>query len=143
MCKMYREAYLDEKDDFDKPMVIIVDSWSAAMTEKQWNEAQSGSIVGDMGQKAKQTGDVVQAITQLCSHVPVLVIGVGHVMDNQEMYGPKHKTTGGHKMFYMASGCLMLTKSGTEDQRQEQRDRGYRGFRLLREHEERHDRRTR
>jgi len=111
MCKMYRDAYLDENDDFDKPMVIVVDSWSAAMTEKQWNEAQSGDIVGDMGQKAKQTGDVVQAITHLCSHVPVLVIGVGHVMDNQDMYGPKHKTTGGHKMFYMASGCLMLTKA--------------------------------
>jgi len=110
MCKMYREAYQDETDDFHRPMVIVIDSWSAAMTDKQWKEAETGEIVGDMGQKAKQTGDVVQAITHLCSHLPVLVMGVGHIMDSQEKYGPKHKTTGGHKMFYMASGCLMLTK---------------------------------
>ena len=111
MCQIYRDAYLDEKDTFHRPMVIIVDSWSAAMTEKQWDEAKDGILKGDMGQKAKQTGDVVQSITHLCSHLPVLVIGIGHVMDNQDMYGPKHKTTGGHKMFYMASGCLKLTKA--------------------------------
>ena len=114
MCQMYREAYLDEKDDFNRPMVIVIDSWSAAMTQKQWDEAQEGTIVGDMGQKAKQTGDVVQSITHLCSHLPVLVMGVGHIMDSQEKYGPRHKTTGGHKMFYMASGCLMLTKAELE-----------------------------
>ncbi len=108
MCKMYREAY--EDGDFNRPMVVVVDSWSAAMTDKQWKEAKEGDLVGDMGQKAKQTGDVVQSITHLCSHLPVLVLGVGHIMDNQEKYGSKHKTTGGHKMFYMASGCLMLTK---------------------------------
>jgi RecA/RadA recombinase len=111
MCQIYRAAYQDQSDDFQRPMVIVVDSWSAAMTEKQWDEAQSGDIVGDMGQKAKQTGDVVQSITHLCSHLPVMVIGVGHIMDSQEKYAPKHKTTGGHKMFYMASGCLKLTKA--------------------------------
>jgi RecA/RadA recombinase len=108
MCGMYREAY--QSGEFNRPMVIVVDSWSAAMTDKQWKEATEGDLVGDMGQKAKQTGDVVQSITHLCSHLPVLVLGVGHVMDNQDKYGAKHKTTGGHKMFYMASGCLMLTK---------------------------------
>lgn len=113
MCKMYREAY--EDGDFNRPMIIVVDSWSAAMTEKQWEEAQAGTIVGDMGQKAKQTGDVVQSITHLCSHLPVMVLGVGHIMDNQDKYGPKHKTTGGHKMFYMASGCLMLTKAALKE----------------------------
>ncbi len=111
MCKFYKECYEDDNDDFDRPMIIVIDSWSAAMTQKQWEEAQEGTLKGDMGQKAKQTGDVVQAITHLCSHLPVMVIGVGHIMDNQDMYGPKHKTTGGHKMFYMASGCLMLTKA--------------------------------
>jgi len=40
-----------------------------------------------------------------------MVLGVGHIMDSQEKYGAKHKTTGGHKMFYMASGCLKLTKA--------------------------------
>jgi RecA/RadA recombinase len=106
----YKKAYLDEKDDLDVPLIIVVDSWSAAMTDKQWKEAQEGTLVGDMGQKAKQTGDVVQSITHLCSHIPVMVLGIGHIMDNQDMHGGKHKTTGGHKMFYMASGCLMLTK---------------------------------
>jgi RecA/RadA recombinase len=111
MCKMYRAAYEDKTDSFERPIVIVVDSWSAALTQKQWEEAEKGELIGDMGQKAKQTGDVVQSITHLCSHLPVLVIGVGHVMDNQDGYGGKHKTTGGHKMFYMASGCLMMTKA--------------------------------
>jgi hypothetical protein len=31
-------------------------------------------------------------------------------MDNQDGYGRRHKTTGGNKMIYMASGCLLLTK---------------------------------
>ncbi len=110
MCQIYRAAYTDESDDFKRPMVIVVDSWSAAMTESQWKQAIDGELKGDMGQKAKQTGDVVQATTHLASHIPVLIIGVGHVMDNQDMYGPRHKTTGGHKMFYMASGCLLMTK---------------------------------
>ena len=38
MCQIYRDSYMDENDDFDRPMVIVVDSWSAAMTEKQWEE---------------------------------------------------------------------------------------------------------
>ena len=66
MCQIYRDAYMDDNDDFDRPLVIVIDSWSAAMTEKQWEEAKSGDMKGDMGQKAKQTGDVVQAITHLC-----------------------------------------------------------------------------
>jgi RecA/RadA recombinase len=120
-CQLFKNAYLDEKDDFEQPLIIVVDSWSAAMTQTQWDQALEGTLKGDMGQKAKQTGDVVQAVTHLTSHVPVLVIGVGHIMDNQDMYGSKHKTTGGHKMFYMASGCLMLTKAElkTDDKNRE------------------------
>lgn len=110
MCDIYRDAYMDESDDFERPMIIVVDSWSAAMTDTQMEQATTGVLKGDMGQKAKQTGDVIQAVTHLCSHLPIMVIGVGHIMDNQDMYGPKHKTTGGHKMFFMASGCMMLTK---------------------------------
>ena len=110
MCQIYRDAYTDDNDSFKQPMVIVVDSWSATMTESQWKQALEGEVKGDQGQKAKQTGDVVQATTHLASHLPVLVIGIGHIMDSQEEYGPRHKTTGGHKMFYMASGCMMFTK---------------------------------
>jgi RecA/RadA recombinase len=124
-CQVFRDAYMDEKDEFNQPLVIVVDSWSAAMTQAQWDQALEGILKGDMGQKAKQTGDVVQATTHLCSHIPVLVIGVGHIMDNQDMYGPRHKTTGGHKMFYMASGCMMLTKAElkTDDKNREIEDK--------------------
>ena len=118
MCQIYSDVYTaDEKDRYDKPLLIVVDSWSAALTQGQWDQAQEGILKGDMGQKAKQTGDVVQAITHLCSHLPVMVVGVGHIMDNQNTHpmtgapiGGKHKTTGGHKMFYMASGCMMFSK---------------------------------
>lgn len=96
------------------PVVFVVDSWAAALTDSQWEKAggkDAGKVVGDMGQKAKQTGDVINAVTHLCAGLPLMVIGVQHIMDNQDPYGRKHKTTGGNKMLYYASGCMMLTKN--------------------------------
>jgi recombination protein RecA len=95
------------------PVVIVVDSWAAAITDSQWEKTggkDAGKVVGDMGQKAKQTGDVILATTHLCAGLPMMVIGVQHIMDNQDGYGRKHKTTGGNKMIYYASGCMMLSK---------------------------------
>jgi RecA/RadA recombinase len=95
------------------PIVFVVDSWAAALTSSQWDKAggkEAGRVVGDMGQKAKQQGDVINAVTHLCAGLPIMVIGVQHIMDNQDGYGRKHKTTGGNKMLYYASGCIMLTK---------------------------------
>src|SRR5690606_36838269 len=45
------------------------------------------------------------------SGVPIMCIGVQHIMDNQDPYGRKHKTTGGNKMLFMASGCMILSKT--------------------------------
>jgi RecA/RadA recombinase len=95
------------------PIVFVVDSWAAALTSSQWDKAggkEAGRVVGDMGQKAKQQGDVINAVTHLCAGLPIMVIGVQHIMDNQDGYGRKHKTTGGNKMLYFASGCIMLSK---------------------------------
>jgi RecA/RadA recombinase len=100
-----------------KPLIIMVDSWSALMTSGQVTQIKKKELTGDQGQLAKQTGEVVKRATHVCANLPILIIGVGHVYDSQEMYGPKHKTTGGHKLRYMASGCLILTKKyiTTED----------------------------
>ncbi len=96
-----------------QPIVFVVDSWAAALTDSQWEKVggkEAGIIKGDMGQKAKQLGDVITAVTQISSGIPLITFGVQHVMDNQDQYGRKHKTTGGHKLMYMASGSMMLTK---------------------------------
>ena len=105
----YRKMVKEGTEDL-QPVIFVVDSWSAAMTESQWDQAMKGEVKGDMGQLAKQTGDVIKAATHLAGGIPLMVIGIAHVMANQDMYGPKHKLTGGMKMIYYASGCLMLTK---------------------------------
>jgi len=112
VSKDYQAETLAGETDLS-PVVFVVDSWAAALTDSQWDKAggdNAGKVVGDMGQKAKQTGDVINAVTHLCAGLPIMVIGVQHIMDNQDGYGRKHKTTGGNKMLYYASGCIMLTK---------------------------------
>lgn len=99
-----------------QPIVFVIDSWSACMTASQYEQAVQGVMKGDQGQKAKQTGDVILATTHLCGGLPIMVMGTMHIMDNQEMYGRKHKITGGNKALYMASGALLLTKSEMKDE---------------------------
>lgn len=116
------QKMIDEEDgDLSEvpPVLFVVDSWAAALTESQWEKTggtDAGKITGDMGQKAKQTGDVINSVTHLCAGKPMMVIGVQHIMDNQDGYGRKHKTTGGNRMIYYASGCLMLTKKELKEE---------------------------
>lgn len=108
-----------KEDGEMRPVVVVIDSWAAALTESQADKVagkEAGKIVGDMGQKAKQTGDVILAATHACAGKPMMVIGVHHIMDNQDGYGRKHKTTGGHKIVYLASGAMMLTKKELKDE---------------------------
>lgn len=111
---MYRDEAkeaTEKGEELDaQPVVFVIDSWGAALTDAQMERAETGELKGDMGQKAKQLGDVILAVNHLCAGVPIMVLGVNHVYDNQDGYGPKHKTTGGNKPIFMASGCLMLTK---------------------------------
>lgn len=104
---------MDNGEEDLQPIVFVVDSWAALLTEAQLERTlgkKAGEVVGDMGQKQKQTGDVINAITHLCVGKPILVLGVLHIMDNQDGYGRKHKLTGGHKILYFCSGALALTK---------------------------------
>ena len=121
----YRKALKDGSIDDLQPLLIIVDSWSAALTSAKMEQAVKGELKGDMGQKAKQTGDLILASTHLLTNLPVMLVGIAHIMDSQEMYGRKHKTTGGHKMVYYASGCLMLTKKVLKKDDLEQDDDYY------------------
>lgn len=114
MAVQFRDGMKEGETDL-QPVVFVVDSWAAAMTGSQIERMESGELVGDQGQKAKQTGDVVLAVNHLCSGIPIMCIGVHHVYDNQDMGGRKHKTSGGNKAIYMASGCLLLTKKELTD----------------------------
>lgn len=112
-----------DADEEMPPVVLVVDSWAAAMTQSQWDQALKGELKGDQGQKAKQTGDVILSTTHLCHNLPILTIGIQHVMDNQNKHpatgrtiGRKHATTGGNKQIFFASGCLLLTKYELKDE---------------------------
>lgn len=112
-CIDYKNNYGGEDVTEMPPLVIVVDSWASALTESEVERTsgkKAGELVGDMGQKAKQLGIVLNSVTHLCGGIPVLVLGVQHIMDNQDGYGRKHKITGGNKMLYFASLCLLLTK---------------------------------
>jgi len=124
VSKICTQCQVDLKDGIEvDPIIIVIDSWSAGMTESQWKQAIDGESKGDMGQKAKQTGDVVTAITHLVDGLPILVLGVGHIMDDQEQYSiRKHKTTGGNKMLFMASGALLMNKKEMKIDDVESRD---------------------
>lgn len=117
----YKDQTKDGVTDLP-PVVFVVDSWAAALTESQWEKTggkDRGKLVGDMGQHAKQTGDVIKSVNHLCAGVPIMVIGIQHIMDNQDGYGRKHKTTGGNKMIFYASGCMILSKSELKDEETE------------------------
>ena len=109
VIKMYRQAVKDEEDL--PPLIIAIDSWSVLLTANQMEQAEGGELKGDQGQKAKQLGDTIVQLNHMVGNLPVLIMGVLHVYDNQDMYTiRKHRTTGGNKALYMASGALLLTK---------------------------------
>ncbi len=109
ICVNYREEF--EKDpEAQRPLMIIVDSWNMGLTDAKYKQMIEGKLVGDMGQQAKQIGDVITASTHLVEGMPVMIVGILHVYDNQELYGRKHKTSGGNKVVFTASGALLLTK---------------------------------
>src|SRR5690606_8463689 len=91
ICHQYRQA-TEDGDESLQPIIFVVDSWSAALPESQWervagdDKSKRGKIVGDQGQKAKQTGDVILAVTHLCAGLPIMCIGMAHIMDNQDGY---------------------------------------------------------
>ena len=117
MVSYYRAALKEGTLDKLQPMIIVIDSWGAVLTNTQMKNATEGEMKGDQGQLAKQTGDLIKKINHLVGNLPILTIGINHIYDNQEknrvtgrVIGRKHKTTGGNKMIFMASGVLMLTK---------------------------------
>ena len=105
----YREAYEEDPTSVD-PLIIVVDSWNMALPAAKYEQMMEGKLVGDMGQQAKQIGDVITAATHLVEALPIMVVGILHVYDSQDMHGRRHKTTGGHKVVYTASGAVLLTK---------------------------------
>lgn len=115
-CNEYQKMMDDGVEESEPltPIVFVVDSWAALLTDSQDERVtgkEAGKVVGDMGQKAKQLGDLILAVTHLCAGKPIMCLGVQHIMDNQDGHGRRHKTTGGHKILYYASGAMLLTKS--------------------------------
>ncbi len=120
ICEGYRTA--QEEGEEVPPMVIVVDSWAMMNTPNQMEAAEKGEQKFDRGLRIQMIGQIIIDCVHMTSGLPILTIGVQHIMDSQEEYGPKHKTTGGNKMLYAASGCLLLTKArlGNHDSENEE-----------------------
>lgn len=112
LCAQAREAEKEfaEGGDEPQPVVIVIDSYSAFMTESEYEKAVKGENVGDMGQLAQQIGRLVKQATHLTDGLPVLVIGMVHIYYNQDGFGEKEKLTGGIKTLYMASYSIKMNK---------------------------------
>lgn len=111
--KLITEAVtgIDEmKEDDIRPLVIVVDSWTNIMTEKQTKEAISGVVKGDQGQRAKQLKDLIQGMTHRITRRPIWLWGVVHTYESQDMFDPDEKMSGGRGLVYMASVAFVFTK---------------------------------
>lgn len=90
---------------------LVIDSYSLLLTESQMEQATSGELKGDQGQKAKQLKDLVSAITHLIARVPVCCVGMVHTMASQDQYNPDEILTGGRGLQYAASQVIAFTKA--------------------------------
>ena len=91
-------------------IMIVVDSWSALMTEKEMKEASTGIMKGDQGQTAKQLKNVIKGAGHLIARSPIIIAGVVHTMESQNQYDPDEKFLGGRGLMYLASLAFLFTK---------------------------------
>jgi len=101
----------DEETKELPPLMIIFDSYSNLITDSMVEQNKGKKeLTQDMGQKARQLGDLLIRITGMIEGLRILVAGVMHVYMSQEEYGPRHKITGGQKALFTASQSLIMTK---------------------------------
>lgn len=99
-----------KKSDEKRPVFIVVDSYSALMTESQMGNAEAGVVVGDQGQQAKQIKDLVKSANHLVTRLPVCLVGMMHTMASQDKYNPDEILTGGRGIEYLASIVIVMNK---------------------------------
>jgi len=101
----------DAEPENDKTnLMIVIDSWSDLLTEKELDEATSGKMVGDQGQAAKQTKNIIKAAGHMVVRRPIIVAGVVHTMESQNKYDPDEKFLGGRGLVYLASIAFLFQK---------------------------------
>jgi len=98
--------------DEDKrvPVYMVVDSYSFLMTGAQFEQAEKGDVVGDMGQHAKQLKDLIKASTHLIARIPICLVGMLHTMASTDKYNPDEILLGGRGIEYAASIVIVLNK---------------------------------
>jgi RecA/RadA recombinase len=102
----------DEETKELPPLFIVFDSYSNLQTESMIEQNKGKKdLTGDQGQKAKQLGDFLVRLTGMIEGLRILVTGVNHVFMNQDQYGPVFKLSGGMKVVFTASQCILLSKS--------------------------------
>lgn len=98
------------KSQEKQPVYIVIDSYSALMTESQMDNAESGKVVGDQGQHAKQVKDLVKSANHLVTRLPICLVGMMHTMASQDKYAPDEVLTGGRGIEYLASIVIVMNK---------------------------------
>lgn len=109
IAEMVRHSDSEPEDDKTN-LMIIIDSWSDLLTEKEMDEAKSGVMKGDQGQAAKQIKNVIKAAGHMVARRPIIVAGVVHTMESQNQYDPDEKFLGGRGLIYLASLAFLFQK---------------------------------
>lgn len=113
--------------DEKRKVMIVVDSWSDLLTEKEFEEAKTGKMVGDQGQAAKQLKNIIKAAGHLIARKPIIVAGVVHTMESQDKYDPDEKFLGGRGLIYLASLAFLFTKMKLKGKHLKEFDGDYEG----------------
>lgn len=103
------EGYID--DWGDKPygerpgMIFIIDSLGMLVTPTQVAQAGAGSMVGDLGIKAKQITHMMRVVLAKIAQQPIGLVATNHVFAAQDKYSPD--TIPGGKMLEFAASVLV------------------------------------
>lgn len=98
----------------DLKMMVVVDSLTHLLTDKEINDIEKGSNAQDMGLRAKELRALFKSFTLDLSNLKIPLIFTAHTYDGQDKYAGKTMSGGGGPL-YAASVVMMLSKGHLKD----------------------------
>lgn len=98
------------KPEDRQKVVVVIDSYSALMTESQQKNTDSGDQTFDQGLQSKGLKDLVKSVGHQITRLPIAVLGMVHTMPSRDQYNPDDILTGGRGVEYFASLVIVFDK---------------------------------
>lgn len=95
-------------------MMVIVDSLTHLLTDKEVSDVEKGHNAQDMGLRAKELRAMFKTFTLDLSNLKIPLIFTAHTYDGQDKYAGKTMSGGGGPL-YAASVVMMLSKGHLKD----------------------------